>query len=231
VVVVRVVVQEWERVLVYRDGRFAEALGPGAHRRPRWRRRWVRVGVRPRQLVVPTQEVLTADGLAVKATVVASLSVTDPRRWHEAVEGPEAFLYTALQVALRDAVTSRTVEEVLAVRGVLGTELAGAVAETAATLGAALDRVAVRDLVLPAELRHAASQVATARAQGLAVLERARAEVAATRALANAARLVTEQPALLQLRTLQAVEAGGATVVLSQGDTPVAVTAPGRARR
>lgn len=57
--------------------------------------------------------------------------------------------------------------------------------------------------------------VATARAQGLAALERARSEVASTRALANAAKLVASQPGLLQLRTLQAVEAGGATVVLS----------------
>ena len=61
------------------------------------------------------------------------------------------------------------------------------------------------------------SAIATARAQGQAALERARGEVAATRALANAARMVADQPALLQLRTLQAIEAGGATVVLSAG--------------
>jgi hypothetical protein len=61
-----------------------------------------------------------------------------------------------------------------------------------------------------------------ARTQGQAVPERARSEVAATRALANAARMIAEQPALLQLRTLQAVEAGGATVVLTQGTVPAA---------
>jgi hypothetical protein len=79
--------------------------------------------------------------------------------------------------------------------------------------------------MVPAELRRAAAEVATARAQGQAVLERARSEVAATRALANAARMIAEQPALLQLRTLQAVEAGGATVVLTQG--PAAEPVPG----
>jgi hypothetical protein len=70
--------------------------------------------------------------------------------------------------------------------------------------------------------------VATARAQGQAVLERARSEVAVTRALANAARMIAEQPALLQLRTLQAVEAGGATVVLTTGPgaVPVIGTTP-----
>ncbi|RBY79331.1 hypothetical protein DQ239_06735 [Blastococcus sp. TF02-09] len=84
-----------------------------------------------------------------------------------------------------------------------------------------LERLSLRDVMVPAELRRAAADVAVARAQGQAVLERARSEVAATRALANAARMVAEQPALLQLRTLQAVEAGGATVVLTTGAATV----------
>ena len=71
--------------------------------------------------------------------------------------------------------------------------------------------------MVPAELRRAAAEVAAACAQGQAALERARGEVAATRALANAARMVADQLALLQLRTLQAIGAGGATVVLSAG--------------
>jgi hypothetical protein len=65
--------------------------------------------------------------------------------------------------------------------------------------------------------------VVTARSEGRAALERARSEVAATRALANAAKLVETHPGLLQL---QAAEAGGATVVLSAD--PSATTA-GRA--
>jgi regulator of protease activity HflC (stomatin/prohibitin superfamily) len=85
---------------------------------------------------------------------------------------------------------------------------------TAGMVGLAIESLAVRDLMVPGELRRAAAEVATARAQGQAALERARSEVAAVRALANAAKMVAEQPALLQLRTLQVVENGGATVVL-----------------
>ena len=75
-----------------------------------------------------------------------------------------------------------------------------------------------------------AAEAATARAHGLAALERARGEVAATRALANAARMLTDNPGLLQLRTLQAVETGGATVVLSN-EPGAATSAPVRPRR
>lgn len=210
----RIIVPEWERVLLYKDGRYEELMGPGRHRRVRWRRRRVRVVIRPRQLVVPAQEVLTADGLSIKISLTAVVRVVDPRLWHEAVEEPDDFIYTALQIALREAVSRRTLDDVLTAREALSEALVGPVRLTAETVGVSLDRVAARDIMVPSELRRAAADVATARAHGMAALERARSEVAATRALANAARLVREQPALLQLRTLQAIESGGATVVL-----------------
>jgi regulator of protease activity HflC (stomatin/prohibitin superfamily) len=214
---VRIVVQEWERVLLYRDGRFEEILGAGRHRRLRWRRRRVRVVVRPRLLVVPGQEVLTADGLSVKVSLTVAVRTSDPRRWHEAVEDADAFVYAALQIALREAVAARTLDELLAARGSLPDDVRARVETAAEAVGVEIDSLSLRDVMVPAELRRAAAEVATARAQGQAALERARSEVAATRALANAARMVAEQPPLLQLRTLQAVEAGGATVVLTTG--------------
>ena len=217
----RIVVAEWERVLLYRDGRFEELLEAGRHRRLRWRRHRVRVLIRPRQLVVPAQEVLTADGLSVKVSLTAVVRNADPRRWHEAVEGPDDFVYTALQIALREAVSRRSVDELLQARAALSEEILEPVRATALTVGVDLESVAVRDVMIPSELRRAAADVASARAHGLASLERARSEVAATRALANAARTLSEQPGLLQLRTLQAIEAGGATVVLhAEGYAP-----------
>jgi regulator of protease activity HflC (stomatin/prohibitin superfamily) len=218
---VRIVVQEWERVLLYRDGRFEEILGAGRHRRLRWRRRRVRVVVRPRLLVVPGQEVLTADGLSVKVSLTVAVRTSDPRRWHEAVDDADAFVYAALQIALREAVAARTLDELLAARGSLPDDVRARVETAAEAVGVEIDSLSLRDVMVPAELRRAAAEVATARAQGQAALERARSEVAATRALANAARMVAEQPALLQLRTLQAVEAGGATVVLTTGSGSV----------
>ena len=217
----KIVVQEWERVLLYRDGRFVETLEAGRHRRPRRRHSWVRVPVRPRLLVVPSQEVLTADGLSVKVSLTAAVRTSDPRRWHEAVEDADAFVYAALQIALREAVAGRTLDELLGARGSLPDEVLAGVSAAVEAVGVALDSLSLRDVMVPAELRRAAAEVAVARAQGQAALERARSEVAATRALANAARMVAEQPALLQLRTLQAVEAGGATVVLTTGGTTV----------
>jgi regulator of protease activity HflC (stomatin/prohibitin superfamily) len=214
---VQIVVQEWERVLLYRDGRFQEMLGAGRHRRLRWRRRRVRVQIRPRLLVVPSQEVLTADGLSVKVSLTVAVRTENPRRWYESVEDADAFVYAALQIALREAVAARTLDELLAARDSLPADVRERVQGATDAVGVAIDSLSLRDVMVPAELRRAAAEVAAARSQGQAALERARSEVAATRALANAARMVAEQPGLLQLRTLQAVEAGGATVVLTTG--------------
>ncbi len=211
----RIVVQEWERVLVYKDGRFERELGPGRHRVPLRRRRRVRAELRPRHVVAPVQEVLTGDGIAVKVSLTMQVRVLDARTWHEAFANPEDVLHAAVQVALRDEVAARTLDELLAERASLPERMVPAVAGAAAAAGLAVDALAVRDVVVPAELRRAAAAVVAARAEGLAALERARSEVAATRALANAARMVADHPGILPLRTLQAVEAGGATVVLS----------------
>jgi len=137
------------------------------------------------------------------------------------VEAPDDFVYTALQIALREAVSRRSLDDLLQARAALSDEIVEPVRATARTVGVELDSLAVRDMMIPSELRRAAADVATARAQGLASLERARSEVAATRALANAARTLSDQPGLLQLRTLQAIETGGATVVLhAEGYVP-----------
>ena len=119
-----------------------------------------------------------------------------------------------MQIGLQ-AVAGRSLDALTADRELIGDEVLAAAAFAAQQVGISLDSVAVRDLMLPVEVRKAAAEVAISRSQGVEVLERARSEVAAIRALVNAAKVCADNPALLQLRMLQAIEAGGATVVLN----------------
>ena len=89
---------------------------------------------------------------------------------------------------------------------------------------AAIERVALAGVVLPPELRRSVTEVERARIEGLAALERARGEHAALRSLANAARMLKDNPDLMNLRLLQAVGAAGkgATIMVGEGAlTPV----------
>ena len=76
----------------------------------------------------------------------------------------------------------------------------------------------VRDVMVPSELKRAYAGIVAARREGEAALERARGEQAALRALANAGRLLEENPGLLQLRVLQQLGASsGNTIMLGIG--------------
>lgn len=217
---VRVVtIHEYERGLRFRRGRLAGLVDPGTHVtfgslsevRP--------LDLRPTSLPIEGQEVLTADGVAAKVSLVARYEVGDPVA---AITRDAAYvrtLYLWLQLALRDVVTRRTLEETLAARRELGAEIREAVATRLAGIGVELLEVDVRDVMLPGELKRAYASVLAARKEGEAALERARAETAALRSLANAGHAIADNPGLLHLRILQELGASsGNTVVFGAPD-------------
>ena len=128
-------------------------------------------------------------------------------------------MYLELQLGLRDAVAAGTVEEVFAARSKIGPAVLERTASSLARMGVELLSVEVRDLMVPGELKRLFAGVVAARKEGEASLERVRAETASLRGLANAGRMVEDNPGLLQLRLLQQVGGStGNTVLLSMPD-------------
>lgn len=210
-----ITVMDWQQTLLFTDGRFTRVLGPGRHRYRQRRTTRQTVDMRRRTLVVAGQDLLTSDSVTVKVSVLVSWRVVDPVAFVTTSTHPDHDLHTAAQLAIRDAVAAITLEELLTDRSRISTGLVEATAGRVDGLGVEIVSVAVRDLMLPGELRRAVTETLLAREKGRAELERARSEAAALRTLANAARLLEEHPALLRLRTIQAAEAPGSTVVLS----------------
>ncbi|MFC3383315.1 slipin family protein [Couchioplanes azureus] len=210
-----ITVMEWQRTLLFTDGRFTRVLGPGRHRYRRRRVTLHTVDVRPRATAVQGQDVLTADGVTLKLSALAHWRIADPHAYLTGAAAADLRLYSAVQLAVRDAVAAVTFDEVLADRSRLSAGLVEAASPALDGLGIELTSAVVKDLMLPGELRRAATETLLARENGRAELERARAEAAALRTLANAARLLEQHPALLRLRTIQAAAAPGATVVLN----------------
>jgi regulator of protease activity HflC (stomatin/prohibitin superfamily) len=211
----RVTVMEWERRLQFTDGRFVKVLPPGRHRYNRRRSSLLTVDMRQRSTTVPGQELLTADGVTLKVSVLMVWRITDPLAFLTASASAEYDLYNAAQLAVRDAVAATAFDDVLADRNRLSAGLAQATAARLDGLGIELVSATVKDLMLPGELRRAAIETLLARERGKAELEHARAETASLRTLANAAKLLQDHPVLLQLRTIQAAASPGTTVVLT----------------
>ncbi len=211
-----ITVQPWQRALERTAGGPTRALGPGRHRR-RWRASYVWLDHRHRMDHTAPQEVLTADGVTVKVTAVVGWRVGDPVRFTEVVADPFSSVYLAVQLALRDAVSSLEAEAVArSARTEIGAHALLAAVAAGDVAGIEVLEVVVKDVVLPGELRAAYAEVVTGRQRALAQLEAARAETAALRSLANGAKLLDEHPALAQLRLVQALPIGS-TVELTAG--------------
>ena len=195
------VITSWERAVVLRDGAVTRTVGAGRHRRHS-RESFRVLDIRPRLLIIPPQEVLSSDGLQVRVSLFLTVSVVDAELWLTGSADVGAELHALAQRALRAVVASHTLEELLAARESLTSELP-AIREAAARFGAAIESFEVRDLTLPQELRAAYASTALARAEGAAKLERARGDAAAVRSLANTAQVLEAHPSILQLRALE----------------------------
>jgi len=226
----QVTVFEYQRGLRYRSGRVAGLVGPGRHWIFRPTTSIQLVDVRETFLAVAGQEVVTSDSVSVKLSLLVRYRLVDPIVALTQIDNYYQAVYSLVQVALREAVGALTIDDVLQRREEIGPEVLRRSAEDTRGVGVELISVDVRDLMFPGPLKKTFAQVIEARQQGLAALEKARGETAALRSLANAARMVEANPALLQLRLIQQLEATkGHTIVLGMPTTttPVPIRSDG----
>lgn len=208
-------IHDYQRGLRYRQGRLVGLLDPGTHLAVRPFTEIHVLDGRPTSLTVPGQEILTADGVALRVSMTARYVVADPVAAVTNDQNYVSALYTALHAGLREALAGRTADEILAARAAVGPAVGGAVASELARLGIELLGVDLRDLMVPTELKRAFAGIVAARREGEAALERARGETAALRSLANAGRMIEDNPGLLQLRILQQMGgSSGNTIML-----------------
>ena len=194
-------------------------LGPGRHV-VRRRAEHQLVDLRERLDLVPTQEVLTADGVTAKVSAVFRWTVADPVAFTERLRDPVGAVYLAIQLGLRDVLAGQEAEALVrAPRSRLAEGVRDQAAAPAAEVGIRLVDVVVKDVVLPGDLRAAYAELVVGRHRAQAQLEAARAETAALRSLANGAKLLDDHPSLAQLRLVQALPPGSRVELVQPGRT------------
>lgn len=199
-------VKEFEKGLLYKAGQFQQLLNPGRYSYWFWERKHIDiVDMRETSQTVEGQEILTLDRLGVRVTLIAQFQIADAVVAMHSVDNFVSQLYQDLQLALRESVTSKTLEDLLKDREPLSTEIHASVAGRAAEYGVTLKRVGVKDIVLPGALRSVYLQEVEADLKGRANLVAARHETAAARARANTAKLLQENPNLLRLQELELI--------------------------
>ncbi|MCS6884430.1 MAG: slipin family protein [Acidobacteriota bacterium] len=212
----RCTIFEYQRGLLYRRGKFISVLQPGVYYLFRPINTLTLIDIRTTNMTISGQEVLSADNVGLKISLVASYKVSDPYLAVNKVFNYQEALYLLLQLNLREIVSSLAVDEILAKREEIKNQLYEKSKNPAAEIGLELLSVNIKDLIFPGDLKNTFAQVVKARKEGLAALEKARGESAALRNLANAARMLDNNSNLFQLRLLHAIEhnSGNTLIIL-----------------
>ncbi len=162
--------------------------------------------LRKQTLEVAGQEILTKDRVSVRVNLTASVKVEDATTAAEQVDNLNEFIYKAMQLALREAVGTKTLDELLTDKLYINETVSGLVKDELQSVGVSLNRVGVKDIILPGDIKSILNQVVEAQKSAEANVIKRREETAATRSLYNTAKMMEGNPTLLRLKELEALE-------------------------
>jgi regulator of protease activity HflC (stomatin/prohibitin superfamily) len=181
------IIKDTHRGLYYEDGKLTRVLEAGRYKTPP-HKKWFKnlptiecmlVDIRERELTIKGQEILTADKVAIRVSILVQFRVTDPKAAIYTVDVFEDRLYSDVQLTARRSLASMNLEEILTNRNRLSEDILSDVTESANGYGVAIRRADVKDLIFPGNLQEIMNRVLAAERQGQAQLveARTRAEV------------------------------------------------------
>lgn len=195
--------------LLFVDGTYAATLDPGLY--GFWSAgRAVSVkllDLKRQTMDVSGQEVLTRDRVTIRLNLAAEYRVVDPLAAVNTVKDFADSLYRALQLAFRKMLGALSLDQILENKVTLDAEAAEKVKADMAAIGVEVLDIALKDVILPGEMREILNQVVAAEKEAEANVIRRREETNATRSLLNTAKVMAENPVMLRLKELEALEA------------------------
>ena len=225
---VALVVFDYQTALLYRNGMFERKLAPGIYRfwnEKFWNsmfvdsHKWFVFDLRPLALNLAGQEILTKDKVPIRMTLAGTYRVVDPLLAQNQSDDWSQRLYVDVQLALRELVSGLTFDQALEQKSEFGEQIRAQAGPIAASYGVELQRVAVKDITMPANIRDMMLKAVEAEKSAQATLIKAREEVAAARSRANAAKLLAESPGAMRLKELETLveisKTPGNTLVLT----------------
>jgi regulator of protease activity HflC (stomatin/prohibitin superfamily) len=200
------ILREYERGVVFRLGRLTQAKGPGLiFLLPLGIERMVKVPLRIVAMDIPPQDVITRDNVSIKVNAVVYFRVGDPVKATVIIED---YLFATSQLAqttLRSVVGQAEMDQLLAEREHFNDIVRRIIDEGTDPWGIDVTAVEIKDIDLPQEMRRAMAKQAEAERERRAKVIAAEGELQASAQLTQAARMLQQEPAAIQLRYLQTV--------------------------
>ncbi|MBN3827618.1 slipin family protein [Burkholderia sp. Ac-20384] len=164
------------------------------------------VDLRLQAIEVGGQEILTRDKVALRLNLSATWCYADVLHAFGQLQKPVEHLYRELQFALRSAVGTRSLDELLEDKQSIDDVVITQVRARLGHSGVEVRSVGVKDIVLPGDMKTILAQVVEAEKSAQANVIRRREETAATRSLLNTAKVMEENPTALRLKELETLE-------------------------
>ena len=197
------IVQEYERGVIFRLGRLVGAKGPGLFFIIPFIDRMIKVDLRTVTLDVPSQEAITRDNVTVKVNAVVYFRVINPSDAVVQIEDYRRATWNIAQTTLRNVLGQSELDEILSAREQINHKLQQIIDEATEPWGIKVSIVEVKDVELPQTMQRAMARQAEAEREKRAKIIHAEGELEASAALAKAAKVLSDQPAGVQLRYLQ----------------------------
>ncbi|CAL1268393.1 unnamed protein product [Larinioides sclopetarius] len=199
------VVQEYERAVIFRLGRLLHggSKGPGIFFILPCIENYTKVDLRTLTFDVPPQEVLTKDSVTVSVDAVVYYRVHNATVSVANVENAHHSTRLLAQTTLRNMLGTHHLHEILADRETISNTMQNCLDEATDRWGIKVERVEIKDVRLPVQLQRAMAAEAEAAREARAKVIAAEGEQKASRALKEAADVIAQSPAALQLRYLQ----------------------------
>ena len=198
-------INEYQRGILFRFGKFHKVLGPGWHVILPIFFSCRKVDIRTKTVDVPEQEAITRDNVSIKINAVLYYKIFDAAKSILAVENFNYAVSQLAQTTMRNVVGSVSLDELLTEREKLSTEICKIVDQETDPWGIKVENVELKDIALPEEMKRVIAKVAEAEREKLAVITKAAGEVEASHNLAQAAQIMSSAPGALHLRTLSTI--------------------------
>jgi regulator of protease activity HflC (stomatin/prohibitin superfamily) len=201
------VIQQYEKGIIYRFGQvLPEIRGPGLHVIRPIGDRMAKVNMQIIAMAVPAQEGITRDNVTVRVDAVVYFRVVDPIKATVNVQNYMFAISQQAQTSLRSIIGQSEMDQLLAERESVNRELRRVIDEpTEGPWGIRVERVELKDVSLPEQMKRSMSRQAEAERERRARIITADGEYQASKRLAAAANVMARDPAALQLRLLQTV--------------------------
>lgn len=198
-------VNEYERGVKFRFGKFAKIINPGWNLILPVIESMKKVDIRTKAVDVPEQDAITKDNVSIRINAVLYYKIFDASKAIIAVEDYRYAVAQLAQTTMRNAVGAVSLDELLAERDKISEEICKIVDEATDPWGIKVENVELKDVALPEEMKRVIAKVAEAEREKAAVITKSAGEVEASENLAKAAEIMSSTPGALHLRTLSTI--------------------------